>query len=122
MLEIYEILWRNNDVTGYLEYDTQKNKFQAYLKDGASPNPRGLFGILKTEKVVDDRRVRAYIDDCVVPKTRENIDDILRNLKIPYYDQWEIYKHNNGTNVSDYASIRFYKTIDTNDFVDIDRI
>lgn len=122
MLEIYEILWRNNDVTGYLEYDTQKNKFQAYLKDGASPNPRGLFGILKTEKVVDDRRVRAYIDDCVVPKTRENIDDILRNLKIPYYDQWEIYKHNNGTNVSDYASIRFYKTIDTDDFVDIDRI
>lgn len=122
MLEIYEIMWRNNDVTGYLEYDTQKNKFQAYLKDGASPNPRGLFGILKTEKVVDDRRVRAYIDDCVVPKTRENIDDILRNLKIPYYDQWEIYKHNNGTNVSDYASIRFYKTIDTDDFVDIDRI
>lgn len=122
MLEIYEILWRNNDVTGYLEYDTQKNKFQAYLKDGALPNPRGLFGILKTEKVVDDRRVRAYIDDCVVPKTRENIDDILRNLKIPYYDQWEIYKHNNGTNVSDYASIRFYKTIDTDDFVDIDRI
>lgn len=122
MLEIYEILWRNNDVTGYLEYDTQKNKFQAYLKDGASPNPRGLFGILKTEKVVDDRRVRAYIDDCVVPKTRENIDDILRNLKIPYYDQWEIYKHNNGTNVSDYASIRFYKTIDTDDFVDTDRI
>lgn len=122
MLEIYEIMWRNNDVTGYLEYDTQKNKFQAYLKDGALPNPRGLFGILKTEKVVDDRRVRAYIDDCVVPKTRENIDDILRNLKIPYYDQWEIYKHNNGTNVSDYASIRFYKTIDTDDFVDIDRI
>lgn len=122
MLEIYEIMWRNKDVTGYLEYDTQKNRFQAYLKDGASPNPRGLFGILKTENVVDDRRVRAYIDDCVVPKTRENIDDILRNLKIPYYDQWEIYKHNNGTNVSDYASIRFYKTIDTNDFVDIDRI
>lgn len=122
MLEIYEILWRNNDVTGYLEYDTKKDKFQAYLKDGASPNPRGLFGILKIEKVVDDRRVRAYIDDCVVPKTRENIDDILRNLKIPYYDQWEIYKHNNGTNVSDYASIRFYKTIDTDDFVDIDRI
>ena len=122
MLEIYEIMWRNKDVTGYLEYDTQKNKFQAYLKDGALPNPRGLFGVLKTERIVDDRRVRAYIDDCVVPKTRENIDDILRNLQIPYYDQWAIYKHNNGTNMSDYASIRFYKTIDTDNFVDIDYI
>ncbi len=33
MLEIYEIVWRNKDVTGYLEYNTKTDKFQAYLKD-----------------------------------------------------------------------------------------
>ena len=32
MLEIYEIVWRNKDVTGYLEYNTKTDKFQAYLK------------------------------------------------------------------------------------------
>ena len=122
MLEIYEIIWRNKDVTGYLEYDTAADKFRAYLKNGAVPNPRALFGILKTEPVADDRRVRAYIDDCVVPKTRENIDDILRNMKLPYYDQWEIYKYNHGENWSDYASIRPYKTIDTNGFVNPEKL
>ena len=77
MLEIYEIVWRNKDITGYLEYNTKTDKFQAYLKDRENPNPRGLFGILKISDVVEDSRVRLYISDCVVPKTRENIDDIL---------------------------------------------
>ena len=80
MLEIYEIVWRNKDVTGYLEYNTKTDKFQAYLKDRENPNPRGLFGILKISDVVEDSRVRLYISDCVVPKTRENIDDILKHL------------------------------------------
>ena len=39
MLEIYEIVWRNKDVTGYLEYNTKTDKFQAYLKDRENPNP-----------------------------------------------------------------------------------
>ena len=94
MLEIYEIVWRNKDVTGYLEYNTKTDKFQAYLKDRENPNPRGLFGILKISDVVEDSRVRLYISDCVVPKTRKNM----------------------GVNVSDYASIRFYKNSDSNDF------
>lgn len=34
----------------------------------------------------------------------------------------EIYKHNNGTNMSGYASIRFYKTIDTDNFVNVNNI
>ena len=117
MLEIYEIVWRNKDVTGWIEYNTVSKKFQAYLKDGMLPNPRGLFGVLETVPICDDRIVRGYLDDCVVPKTRENIDDILRHLGLAEYDQWEIYKLNNGENVSDYASIRFYKNLDVNDFV-----
>ena len=110
MLEIYEIVWRNKDVTGYLEYNTKTDKFQAYLKDRENPNPRGLFGILKISDVVEDSRVRLYISDCVVPKTRENIDDILKHLGMGDY------KKNMGVNVSDYASIRFYKNSDSNDF------
>ena len=84
MLEIYEIVWRNDEVTGYLEYNEKADKFQAYLKDGMRPNPCGLFGVIKKDKVIDDRRVRAYIDSCVVPKTRENIDDILKHMNMPY--------------------------------------
>ena len=102
MLEIYEIVWRNKDVTGYLEYNTKTDKFQAYLKDRENPNPRGLFGILKISDVVEDSRVRLY--------------DILKHLGMGEYNQWEIYKKNMGVNVSDYASIRFYKNSDSNDF------
>ena len=43
MLEIYEIVWRNKDVTGYLEYNTKTDKFQAYLKDRENPNPRSVW-------------------------------------------------------------------------------
>ena len=116
MLEIYEIIWRDERVTGWLEYDTVKDKFRAYLRSGEKGNPTALFGILKTDSVVDDERVRGYISECVVPKTRENIDDILRHLGIPYYDQWEIYKRNSGRNASDYASIRLVNTSDAGDF------
>ena len=116
MLEIYEIIWRDEQVTGWLEYDTSKDKFQAYLREGEQGNPRALFGVTKTDSVIDDKRVRFYISECVVPKTRENIDDILKHLKLPYYDQWEIYKRNNGKNASDYASIRLLDIVHDKDF------
>ena len=115
MLEIYEIVWRNENVTGYLEYNTKTDKFQAYLKDRENPNPRGLFGILKISDVVEDSRVRLYISDCVVPNRRENIDDILTHLGMGEYNQWEIYKKNLGINVSDCASSRFEEKTDSND-------
>ena len=116
MLEIYEIVWRNENVTGYLEYNTKTDKFQAYLKDRENPNPRGLFGILKISDVGEDSRGRLYISDCVVPKTREHIEEILKHLGMGEYNQCEIYKKNMGVNVSDYACIRFYKNSDSNDF------
>ena len=116
MLELYDIIWRDKETVGCLEYNTKAKKFQAYLKDGAQGNPRGLFGVFDTSTVVDDRLVRAYFDDCVVPKTRENIDDILRHIGLPYYDQWEIYKHNSGRNYSDYASIQFREIVNVDDF------
>lgn len=118
MLELYDIIWRDKEVVGCLEYDDKRDKFCAYLKEGAQGNPRGLFGIFETDRIVDDRRVRAYFEDCVVPKTRQNIDDILKYAGIPYYDQWAIYKHNSGRNQSDYASIRFREKIDSDNFVD----
>lgn len=116
MLELYDIIWRDKETVGCLEYNIKTKKFQAYLKDGAQGNPRGLFGVFSTSTVVDDRLVRAYFDDCVVPKTRENIDDILRHIGLPYYDKWEIYKHNSGRNYSDYASIQFRETVNADDF------
>ena len=39
MLEIYEIVWRNENVTGYLEYNTKTDKFQAYLKNVVVSTP-----------------------------------------------------------------------------------
>ena len=104
----------------YLTYKTAGNLLDSdassELVHRENPNPRGLFGILKISDVVEDSRVRLYISDCVVPKTRENIDDILKHLGMGEYNQWEIYKKNMGVNVSDYASIRFYKNSDSNDF------
>lgn len=117
MLEIYEIVGKNDECQGYLEYNDKTDTFHAYLKDGASGSPHALFGIFTKNDEADDLRVRDYMGDCVVPKTRENIDDILKHLNMYEYNQWEIFKINKGKNLNNDSQIRLLKVIDSDVFV-----
>ena len=76
-----------------------------------------MFGIFTKNDEADDLRVRDYMGDCVVPKTRENIDDILKHLNMYEYNQWEIFKINKGKNLNNDSQIRLLKVIDSDVFV-----
>lgn len=99
MNEKFKIMYYDNEC-GYIEYNKLNNEFQAHLYDNAEHVPFLLFGF-GNETFADDKQVRAYIDGVVIPKTRENINDILEELGLDYYNQWEIYKKLEGKNVND---------------------
>jgi len=105
MLEVYKINYKNH-TCGYLEYDSKKDEFRATL----TVDPKELeFPIMLFSKIglknVGDARVRRYIKAVTIPKSRDNISDILRSLGLKSYSEWEIYKVNKGLNSNDYASI-----------------
>ncbi len=59
MLEIYEIVWRNENVTDIWNIIRKQINFKHIKRIGKS-NPRGLFGILKISDVVEDSRKAIY--------------------------------------------------------------
>lgn len=99
------IIYNHDDPIGELEYNTVTNKFRAKLLDDTKGWPPVLFGIREPVYEVSDERFRYYMGNCVMPPTRENVDDVLRSIGAPGYDPWYIYKYNNGRNYNDYAHI-----------------
>ena len=104
MIERFRIYNREYPI-GILEYNKITDKFSAKLIDDTKGWPPVLFGIKEPVYEVDDWRFRYYMSNCVMPPTRENVDDILREIGAPGYDPWYIYKYNKGTNWNDYAHI-----------------
>lgn len=113
MTEYYDMIWRyekEEAVIGELRYDLDHQKFSADLLDDAKDFPTLLFGIFAQGKKADDRKVRDYIDSCVISKNLPNIQEALEWMGLSEYDQWEIYKYNKGKNNHDLAGIRYRET------------
>ena len=105
MLETYQINYKGKKC-GYIEYDVKQDKFKAVLTVNPQEEefPRLLFTV-RGKKQVGDDRVRKYIKAVVAPKSRDNIGDMLQNIGLRNYDEWNLYKANKGLNANDYASI-----------------
>lgn len=113
MTEYYDIIWRyekEEEVIGELQYDLDNQKFSAVLFDSAKDFPTLLFGMFAQGKKADDRKVRDYIDSCVISKNLPNIQEALEWMGLSEYDQWEIYKYNKGKNNHDLAGICYRET------------
>lgn len=103
MLEIYNILYKGKKC-GELHYNTETDKFRAYLLDKSHEFPYLLFTI-KGLPVVEDDKVRKYFKGVVAPPTRENIRTVLDAKGLKNYSYWGLYKANGGSNANDYATI-----------------
>lgn len=112
MIEVYTLLYKEKEI-GCIEYDLKEDKFRAYLTVKPSENEFPIL-LFSTEglKEVGDRRVRNYLKSISIPKTRENIEDVLKGLGVKHYNQWEIYKAVHGKNANDYATIEFKEFIE----------
>ena len=105
MLEKYDLLWNNKKI-GMITYDASSNHFEASLEKNASNYPRRLFGISKINYKANDAMVKRYIRNTVIPKDRENLNEILKGLNLKEYSEWKMYKAVNGRNGNDRCSIR----------------
>lgn len=114
MTEYYDMIWhydeKRQELIGELCYDLEKKKFSATLIEGAKDFPTLLFGIFAQGKKADDRKVRDYIDSCVISKNLPNIQEALEWMGLTEYNQWEIYKYNKGKNNNDLVGIQLRET------------
>lgn len=102
MLEKYYLFWEEEKI-GVILYDTSTNSFEAFLLNNIKHYPKRLFWNRNT---ADDMMVKNYINSVVIPKDRENIDEILKSLNLKQYSAWGIYKALNGRNSNDSCSIK----------------
>lgn len=116
MLEIYDLYYKNKKC-GEIHYNRQEDKFKAFLHSKVNNEfPVGLF-TPKALPEVDDTRVKMYIKNRVAPKTRENIQDLLRAKGLKSYSPWGLYKANKGKNANDYATIKLQKVVNNTNAV-----
>lgn len=96
MTERFKLMCYENEC-GYIEYNKRNDEFNARLYDTAEHIPILLFDF-DSGKFAEDRKVRTYLDDIIVPETIENIKEILISIGLNTYNKWEIYKRVEGRN------------------------
>lgn len=109
MIEYYDLLWKTEAeeaVIGEIQYDVENDKYAATLNEGIKEFPTLLFGIFAQGNRANDKKVRSYIDSCVISKNIPNLAEALEWMGLSEYNQWEIYKYNKGKNQNDLAQIR----------------
>ncbi|WP_156900457.1 hypothetical protein [Anaerovorax odorimutans] len=89
-----------------ITYNASTDRFEALLEKNANNYPRRLFGIGKINHRADDAMVKRYIKNTVIPKDRENLDEVLKGLNLKEYSEWNMYKAVNGRNGNDRCTIR----------------
>lgn len=62
---------------------------------------------LQKDGTIDDDGVRFFISHRVMPRNRINGDSLLVSMGLTEYDQYEIFKYNNGACGKDYFWVRF---------------
>ena len=104
MFEIYALMWKTNKCAE-IYFNTETKELKAYLTDPSAGFPKALFGISGQKKEVNDHDFRLFIKNRIVPKTRENIADVLKDFGLKSYDEWEIWKRLEGKTSKDQCSI-----------------
>ena len=106
MLESYILKDRDIDL-GILIYDTEEKlfSFKANMNlDNDRLLPYLIYPYDKKNKeyIPIDKAIRLFVQDRVVPEERDDIENILRRLKLPVYDAWAICKMTRGMCMEDY--------------------
>lgn len=110
MFREYDFMCCNTKVgTFYVDEDVPKRKFKISL------NPKYihsrhmiLMNTLQVNYELDDEMVRHFMKRRVVPKYRDNIDEILRDLGMSEYDPYLIAKHNRVATMHDRLWVNYF--------------
>lgn len=85
-------------------YDDETKKFSVEIpKDAELDDLPAVFKAMLMKGIysVDDRVVRMFIKDRIIPPGRQNIGAILRTIGIIRYDEFEVLIYNKGRSCQD---------------------
>ena len=114
----YAMMWKNRRLGTFFEIYDRKRSFQIEFPDNILQELRSdevklghpflkLRLRLNSEGYIDDEGVRLFISFRVMPKNRINCDEVLRELGLSEYDQYSIFKKNNGACLKDDLWVNF---------------
>lgn len=111
------LFYINNGGEHYAEltYDWDADKYECRLLDNFQErheeSPLALMMLYdQGERIINDHYCRVFIKDRVVPCTRQNIGEFLRDLEVPYYHECSMLR-GMPTCVMDDARVDFVKEI-----------
>lgn len=105
MIHIYNLVspYVEEPEHGILFYNDEDKTFGYFMPEGVDfGHQPSVFSILSEKKrLINDREVRMWVKDRIVPPERQNIGEILRNVGIETYDEFEILKFCKGRSCMD---------------------
>lgn len=114
MIRKFEILNEkfNNELNGYLYYDTEKDKYKMkLLKSYKGKHPEIFFRVLNEQGVVDvpDYLVNNWVQGRVIPPNRQGLRGILDEIGMKEYNVFDLLIYCNGRCHMDSLCIREIK-------------
>jgi hypothetical protein len=90
------------------QLEKEDGLYKVHLFDGFDPHCvpydfRKLYGEGRHD--FSDREVRGFIYDRVVPPERQDMNDLLKEMGLENYDEWEVFKACRGSFCTDKFSI-----------------
>ncbi|SUY48106.1 Uncharacterised protein [Clostridium putrefaciens] len=106
MIDKYVLMYKDTEV-GDLIYDISSKRFvfKIYKNiDHRKYLPLGMYSYenWNIDYVPTNEDIVFWLEDRVVPKERQNIDDILASLGLLYYDFWEVCRKTRAMCMEDY--------------------
>lgn len=106
MIDKFVLMCKNVEV-GDFTYDTVKKefKFEKYENiDNRKYLPLGMYSYLNwnLEYIPTSDDIKFWIEERVMPKERQNVDEVLKAIGLLYYDAWEICRRTRAMCMEDY--------------------
>lgn len=82
-----------------LSYDEDKDTYHVSIPESVNPDDLpAILGILARQGIreIDDRWARRFVEERVVPPSRQNIGMILRDAGMGYYSEFLLLVYTNG--------------------------
>lgn len=109
IFEIYNGLDKNGKTLGVLYYDEEKDAYRIEIpeKVDADKLPFVLEATVQQgSHTVNDHRARRWVQDRIVPASRQNIGSILKAAGMTVYDPIAMLEHWSGRCVQDDFAVR----------------
>ena len=109
VFEIYNGRYKNGHTLGVLYYDEEKDEYRIEIPENVPTDKLPIVlaaTVMQGSRTVNDHRARRWVQDRIVPASRQNIGSILKAAGMTHYDPIAMLEHWNGRCVQDHFAVR----------------